>query len=143
GPEQSLGVLVPACHRERRRRVPRTGGAQRAGQLGHGRQLALRVRVRRLGSAVPARRLPADADAGTTPVEGRLTMNVEERIAHHRRMALGYGEAYLHQGVQEGEEYEAWRFAEDAVYSSPYFTGSEVLKLNEVPTEAAEAATME
>jgi hypothetical protein len=70
-------------------------------------------------------------------------MNIEERIAHHRRMALGYGEAYLHQGVQDGEEYEAWQFAEDAVYSSPYFTGDEVLKLSEVPTEAAEAATME
>jgi phytoene dehydrogenase-like protein len=70
-------------------------------------------------------------------------MNLEERIEHHRRMALGYGNAYLHQVVQEGEEYEDWTFADDAVYSSPYFTGEEVLKLSEVPTDAAEAATME
>jgi hypothetical protein len=70
-------------------------------------------------------------------------MNLEERIAHHRRMAEGYRNAYLHQGVQEGEEYEAWRFADDAVYTSPYFTGDEVLLLRDVPTEAAEAATLE
>lgn len=70
-------------------------------------------------------------------------MNLEERIALHGRMALAYRNAYLHQGVQEGEEYEDWTFAPDAVYSSPYFTGEEVLLLSEVPTETAKAATME
>ncbi len=70
-------------------------------------------------------------------------MNLDERLAHHRRMAEGYRNAYLHQAVQEGEEYEAWQFAADALYSSPYFTGEEVLRLSEVPTEAGEAATME
>lgn len=31
-------------------------------------------------------------------------MKLDERLAHHRRMAEGYRNAYLHQAVQEGEE---------------------------------------
>jgi hypothetical protein len=70
-------------------------------------------------------------------------MNVEERIAHHRRMAESYRNAYLRQGVQEGESYEAWKFADDGVYASPYFTGDQVFKLSEFPSDTAQAATME
>lgn len=70
-------------------------------------------------------------------------MKIEERVALHRRMAEGYRDAYLRQGVQEGESYEAWKFAGDAVYASPYFTGDEVLLLSEVAVDAARSATME
>ncbi len=70
-------------------------------------------------------------------------MNTEDRIAHHRQMAEAYRNAYLHQGVQDGETYEAWKFADDGVYSSPYFTGDEVFPLNAFPADTAQAATME
>jgi hypothetical protein len=70
-------------------------------------------------------------------------MKIEERVALHRRMAEAYRDAYLRQGVQEGESYEAWKFADDAEYSSPYFTGDKVLLLREVATDTARSATME
>ncbi len=70
-------------------------------------------------------------------------MNIEERISHHRRMAEAYRNAYLHQGVQDGETYEAWAFADDGVYVSPYFTGDEVFALKDFPADTAQAATME
>ncbi len=71
-------------------------------------------------------------------------MNLEERIAHHRRMAEAYRDAYLRQGVQDGEAFvNAWKFAADAVYSSPYFTGDEVFLFSEFPEESARASTME
>jgi hypothetical protein len=70
-------------------------------------------------------------------------MTLEERIAHHRRMAESYRNAYLRQGVQEGEEYEAWKFAEDGVYASPYFTGDQVFPFSAFPADTAKAATME
>jgi hypothetical protein len=74
---------------------------------------------------------------------GGNTMNIEERVALHGRMAEGYRNAYLHQEVQEGVSYEEWKFAHDAVYSSPYFTGETVLLLRDVPIDAAKSATME
>ena len=50
----------------------------------------------------------------------------------------------VRQGVQGGEAFvDAWRFAPDAVYSSPYFTGDEVFLLSEFPEESARASTME
>jgi hypothetical protein len=58
-------------------------------------------------------------------------------------MAEGYRDAYLRQGVQEGARYEAWRFADDAVYASPYFTGDTVLLLRDVAASTAVVATME
>lgn len=71
------------------------------------------------------------------------TMTTDERIAHHRRMAEAYRNAYLRQGVQSGETYEAWTFAEDGVYASPYFTGDATFPLSEFSTDTAKAATME
>ncbi len=50
-------------------------------------------------------------------------MKPEERIALHRRMAESYGDSYKKKAVEEGAKYEAWNFADDAVYFSPYFTG--------------------
>lgn len=71
-------------------------------------------------------------------------MTLEERIAHHIRMAEAYRDAYLHQGVQDGEAFaEAWTFAGDGVYVSPYFTGDEVFKLSEFPSDTARASTLE
>lgn len=71
-------------------------------------------------------------------------MTLEERIAHHVRMAEAYRDAYLEQGVQDGGAFaDAWKFAEDGVYVSPYFTGDQVFKLSEFPEDTARASTME
>jgi hypothetical protein len=76
-------------------------------------------------------------------------VNTEERIAQHRRMAESYRNAYLRQGVQDGDEYtdehgqEAWKFAEGAIYTSPYFTGDEVIVMSEALADTGKAATME
>lgn len=71
-------------------------------------------------------------------------MKLEERIAHHVRMAEAYRDAYLRQGVQDGEAFaDAWKFADDGVYVSPYFTGDQVFKLSEFPSDTAKASTME
>ncbi|MGW0040430.1 hypothetical protein [Rhodococcus sp. NPDC003348] len=76
-------------------------------------------------------------------------MELEERIARHRAMAEGYGNAYLRQGVQDGEEYTdengpgAWKFAPDAIYTSPYFTGEQVILMSEVAEDTARTSTLE
>lgn len=70
-------------------------------------------------------------------------MKLEDRIARHRRMAEGYRDAYLRQGVQEGATYEEWTFAQDATYASPYFIGDEILPLRESAVSVATSATME
>lgn len=71
-------------------------------------------------------------------------MHLEQRIANHVRMAEAYRDAYLRQGVQAGEAFaDAWKFAEDGVYVSPYFTGDQVFKLSEFPEDTAGASTME
>ena len=70
-------------------------------------------------------------------------MKIEDRVAMHRRMAESYRNAYLHQGVQDGEKYEAWKFAADGVYASPYFTGDQVFPLSAFPVDPAKSATME
>jgi len=76
-------------------------------------------------------------------------MNLEERIAHHRQMAESYRNAYLRQGVKDGEQYtddeghEAWKFAADAVYMSPYFTGDQEFLMSDFPTDTANSATLE
>jgi hypothetical protein len=70
-------------------------------------------------------------------------MNIAERVAHHRRMAESYRNAYLRKGVEEGETYEAWKFADDAVYASPYFTGEEVIPMSRFAINAAQSATNE
>jgi hypothetical protein len=57
-------------------------------------------------------------------------------------MAEAYRNAYLRQGVQDGEAFvEAWKFASDAIYASPYFTGDQVFLLSEFPEESARAST--
>jgi hypothetical protein len=70
-------------------------------------------------------------------------MNTDERVAKHARMAEGYRDAYLRKEVHEGESYEAWAFADDAEYMSPYFTGGHVLLMREVAIDTAMSATME
>lgn len=70
-------------------------------------------------------------------------MNVEERVAMNRRVAEGYRDAYLRKGVEQGEQYRSWSFAPGAEYSSPYWTGDEVIKLGEQSIEAGKSAIME
>lgn len=72
------------------------------------------------------------------------TMNLDERIALHRRMAYAYRDAYLREDVHGGMSYEGWEFADDATYASPYFTGDQVLALDDtLAVGAAACATME
>lgn len=70
-------------------------------------------------------------------------MKIEDRIALHRRMAEGYGSAYAKQEVKDGASYEAWKFAEDAVYASPYFIGDELLPIRESAVDVSTSAIME
>jgi len=70
-------------------------------------------------------------------------MDTEQRVFMHRRMAESYRNSYLRQGVQEGEKYEAWKFAADAEYASPYFTGDEAWSLSSYPVDTSKFATME
>jgi hypothetical protein len=70
------------------------------------------------------------------------TTKLEDRIALHRRMAESYHAAYARKAVKDGATYEAWKFAEDAVYWSPYF-GDELIKLSEHPLSVEKSATME
>ncbi len=60
-------------------------------------------------------------------------MNLEQRIAHHRRMAEGYHKAYESQDESEGAVYsDDWKFADDAVYSSVYFSGGKDVPIGEM-----------
>jgi hypothetical protein len=60
-------------------------------------------------------------------------MIIEDRIALHRRMAEGYHAAYeLQQQRQDAIYSEEWKFADDAVYSSPYFTGGQDLSMGQM-----------
>ena len=70
-------------------------------------------------------------------------MNLEERIAKHRRMAESYRDKYVFQQVQAGESYDEWEFADDAVYTSPYFAAGQELVLKDVATHWDMAATLE
>jgi hypothetical protein len=48
----------------------------------------------------------------------------EDRVSLHRRMAEGYHEAYKRRVERQRVVYpDEWRFADDATYSSPYFSG--------------------
>lgn len=46
-------------------------------------------------------------------------------------MAEAYRDAYMDHDVHAGGSYAEWEYADDAVYSSPYFTGDTVLPLDE------------
>jgi len=60
-------------------------------------------------------------------------MNLEERIALHRRMAEGYHDAYMRQDERGDAVYsEDWNFADDAVYSSQYFSGGKDVLIAEM-----------
>ena len=70
-------------------------------------------------------------------------MNLEERIAKHRRMAESYRDKYVLQKVADGESYDEWEFTDDAVYTSPYFVADQELVLKDVATHWDTAATVE
>jgi hypothetical protein len=53
-------------------------------------------------------------------------MTLEDRIAHHARMAKAYRDAYPRRGVQDGEAFADVEIPTDGVYVSPYFTGDQV-----------------
>jgi hypothetical protein len=72
--------------------------------------------------------------------KGKMTL--EERIALHRRMAESYHAAYDKKAVKEGATYEAWKFADDAKYWSPYF-GNHIIELKTTPISVKDSATME
>lgn len=69
-------------------------------------------------------------------------MTLEERIKLHRRMADSYYQAYRNDDVKEGKTYEEWKFADDAIYWSPYFGNNEI-ELKNHPISVKDAATME
>jgi hypothetical protein len=69
-------------------------------------------------------------------------LSLEERITLHRRMAESYHIAYAKKTVKDGGTYEEWKFANDAVYWSPYF-GNELVQLSTTPISVADSATME
>jgi hypothetical protein len=69
-------------------------------------------------------------------------LTLQERIDLHRRMAESYHSAYAKKAVEEGATYEEWKFADDAVYWSPYF-GNTLIKLKEHPISVSTSATME
>ena len=54
-------------------------------------------------------------------------MNTEDRIARHRRMAESWYDGYGH-FPERGELIlsDEWRFTEEAVYWSPYFSGGRI-----------------
>lgn len=72
----------------------------------------------------------------------KKTLNLEERIALHRKMAECYRDAYSDKAVEGGGTYDDWTFAEDAVYWSPYF-GDNVIDLQTHPISVKASATME
>ncbi len=69
-------------------------------------------------------------------------LKLEDRIALHRRMAESYYNAYAQKAVKDGASYEEWKFADDAVYWSPYF-GNELIQLSKHPISVSISATME
>lgn len=68
--------------------------------------------------------------------------NIKKRIDLHRRMAESYYHAYLKKAVKDGATYDEWKFADDAVYWSPYF-GNNLIDLKTNPISVEESATME
>ena len=56
--------------------------------------------------------------------------------------AESYHHAYDEKAVKEGATYDEWKFADDAVYFSPYF-GMGLIKLKTHPISVKASATME
>lgn len=69
-------------------------------------------------------------------------LTLEERIELHRRMALSYYSAYDKKAVKDGATYDDWKFADEAVYWSPYF-GDNLIELRTHPMSVKTSATME
>ncbi len=69
-------------------------------------------------------------------------LTLEERIELHRRMAMSYYSAYDKKAVKDGATYDEWKFADDAVYFSPYF-GDNLIELRTHPMSVKTSATME
>jgi hypothetical protein len=67
---------------------------------------------------------------------------LKERLARHRRMAESYHHAYEKRAVKDGATYEDWKFADHAVYWSPYF-GDQLIDLTENPMTVQQSASME
>ena len=57
-------------------------------------------------------------------------------------MAESYYHAYDKKAVQDGATYDEWKFADDAVYYSPYF-GQGLIPLKTHPISVSVSATME
>jgi len=72
----------------------------------------------------------------------KIKLNLEDRIALHLRMAECYHNAYDRKAVKDGATYDNWKFADDAVYWSPYF-GKELIYLSNHPVSVSTSATME
>ena len=70
-------------------------------------------------------------------------LKIEDRVAKHRRMAESYRDAYLNPGAHDGKSYEEWKFADNAVYASPYFTGDKVIQIPNYSIGAAKSTAME
>ncbi len=69
-------------------------------------------------------------------------MTLEEKLDHHRKMAESYYHAYDAKAVKDGATYDSWKFADDAIYWSPYFGNGDIdLKSN--PFTVRQSATME
>lgn len=68
-------------------------------------------------------------------------MTLEQRLAHHREMALCYYNAYLQRTVEDGASYREWVFAPHAQYWSPYF-GDNLIDLDKTPISVRQSATM-
>lgn len=79
----------------------------------------------------------------------KTKLTLEQRVALHRRMAESYGNAYIAKRVGEGATYlesgqqEAWKFADDVVYSSPYWTQDKAHPFSKFPMPVHDYATIE
>ena len=78
---------------------------------------------------------------GSTTTKNQMK-SLENRIAHHRKMAESYYSAYRDHTVEEGDTYTEWVFAPHAKYWSPYF-GDHLIDLSEYPMSVRQSATME
>lgn len=59
-------------------------------------------------------------------------MNLDERIAMHRRMAEGFGNSYrTRRSHASADQCTSWYFVEDAEYFAPYFTGGRLIYLRD------------
>lgn len=79
----------------------------------------------------------------------KTKLALADRVALHRRMAEAYGHAYMAKRVGGSASYldssrqEAWKFADDVVYSSPYWTGDKAHPFSEFPMPVHDYATIE